>query len=195
MQFDAKIVQEELESIDHLIAEKCLQQMKLDRAAKIAVRGVTGFACADGLYNSITADCCADIHWLQHLLKLNGAGFLLGLDPERFDSEKREYLRCAQHALIYDLKVAFHKLKKGSSVLLLSHAPNCGQRMDFGISTLEMLLATHRAHDRVVTELGIDHNVVIPAVMVDRTYGVFGPESKPVELYVIKHQLVRSRSK
>ncbi|MFA5052048.1 MAG: hypothetical protein WC544_03245 [Patescibacteria group bacterium] len=191
MNYDVNAVQEELKTVDRLIAEKCLQRMRLDRAANLAEKGLTGFACADGLYHQTTADCCSSIHWVQHLLQLNGTGFLLGLDSDQFEGEKSEYLRCAQFALIYDLKVAYHKLKKGSSVIVLSHAPNCGQRVDFGISLAEMMLATHRAHDRVVAELGIDHNVVIPALMVDRTYGTFGPGPKEVELYVIKHELVR----
>lgn len=191
MHYDATAIKAELEIVDRLIAEKCLQPMRLERAAKLAEHGLTGFACADGLYNRATADCCEQIHFVQHLLKLNGTGFLLGMDPNHYAGRQRRYLESAQFALMYDLDVAFHKLKKGSSVLMLSHSPNCGQRLHFNMDVRNMLLATHRAHDRVANELAVNHDIVLPMVMVDRTYGELHPAKKKIELYVVKHELMR----
>ncbi len=192
MQFDETAVRGELEAVDRLISIKSLQLMDMERAMKLAEKGLTGFACADGLYNKATADCCGRIHFVQHLLKLNGAGFLLGLDPADYEGRIREYLQAAHIALLYDLEIAFHNLKKGSTVFLLSHAPNCGQRVHFGLSFEEMLIATHEAHEVVVKALNIDHSVVIPGLMVDRNYGTKDPE---IELYVIKHELIRQNGK
>ena len=191
MKFDSKLIAEELGQVDRLIGEGCLQLRKPERIAKLAEHGMTGLACADGRYNKATADFFSKFHWMQHLLKLNGTGFLLGLDPSEFDGHRRQYLEAAQFALLYDLEVAFKKLLHGRTVILLSHSPNCGQRAHFGLNLEEMLLATHRAHDRVVETLGVDHKIVIPALMVDRTYGVTDPAQQEVELYVIKHDLIR----
>ena len=188
MDYNEKDVWAELQEVNGLINDGLLQKMRLDRARMLAEKGLTGLACADGLYNHATADCCEQIHFIQHLLKLNGAGFLLGLDPNYFEGRQREYLKAARIALLYDLEVSFHYLKKGSTVFVLSHAPNCGQRAHFGLSLWEMLVATHRAHEVVVEKLKIQHNLVIPILMVDRDYG--NGHDPEIELYVIKHDLI-----
>ncbi|MDP2684850.1 MAG: hypothetical protein Q8P20_07500 [bacterium] len=91
MHYDVKAIQNELEEVDRLIDLGLLQPMRMGRAIQVANQGLTGLACADGWYNKATADYCERIHFVQHLLKLNGTGFLLGLDPANFEGRIREY--------------------------------------------------------------------------------------------------------
>ncbi|PIY96943.1 MAG: hypothetical protein COY66_02105 [Candidatus Kerfeldbacteria bacterium CG_4_10_14_0_8_um_filter_42_10] len=184
---ESQEIQDSLEFVNWLIREGGLQLMKHERIRELARGGIIGCMCADGDYSLLLEMKLKEVNPRQHLLKLNGGGFLLGLDPNSgFDAATKEYLHAAQVVLKWDLTEAFHQLKKGTTVLMIAHGIHCGKAHKLEVSLSDMLLATMRADEVVTAHLEVSEDVVLPVFLMDWTPGEKGILKKKVKLYVVK---------
>lgn len=173
--------------IDLLIERRGLQLVNNDRLNMLAHGGIIGCVCSDGDYSVPLEIRLREASPRQHLLKLHGSGFVLGLDPSRFSGTVAEYIRSAQLTLKTDLREAYTEFGKGTTILLIAHGPHCGKAAKLAVSLPDMIKATMQADNIITSYLGVSENIVLPMLLVDRTPEVSDILMKKVELYVIKN--------
>lgn len=189
MKLDLKRYKRDLALVNWLVQEGGLQLINEERLKTLCSKGITGTRCPDGIYIEPLALILGKFHQVRHFPGLHGGAILLGLDPSKMDfsKEDKKYIQCAKFVLKKNLSDAFHHLKKGSVVLLISHIP-CGQAGIWGLSLKEIILATLRADIRLTKYLKVAEEVVLPMLLIDRNPREKVISKKKVRLYVIKNK-------
>ncbi len=153
--FSETYVRKGLEFYKRLIACGALERIEVEVLRHLARGGVVGFKCADGKYTGEIVDHIRQFTEEPHFLALNGTALLLVPDREEFSEDRRVLYKHATEA--------WAELKKGTSILPLTHFP-CGKALKHGIDPAQNVIRTYLGAGDIATVLNVDRKLIVPAI-------------------------------
>jgi hypothetical protein len=157
--------------IEYLIEKGGLRKIDDDRMNTLLRKGALGVACTDGRFSTFITKGLSQYTDTQHLDRIHGGGFLLGLcDPAKYGIDRKhwEYIRCARIVLLQDLQDSSVE-HIGEVILCVIHGPNCWKMKDLNLAFHNMILAGLDSDDFITETLEVHEDIVLSILIVDWT--------------------------